>query len=72
MPRVAARPEEIMQSRYPLLKKWTAEDDQRLKSMAEAGCRPHVIAEKLRRSEAAVRARAWQQGLSLRLIYQKR
>ena len=48
--------EGTMQSRYPLLKKWTAEDDQLLKKMAAAGCRPNVIAEKLSRSEAAVRS----------------
>jgi hypothetical protein len=66
------RAEGIMQPFDPLLKKWTAEDDERLRSMAAAGYRPHEIAEKLNRSEAAVRSRAWQQGISLRLILQKR
>ncbi|PSO22928.1 hypothetical protein [Bradyrhizobium sp. MOS002] len=61
-----------MQSRYPLLKKWTAEEHERLKALAEAGWRPDEIAGELGRSEAAVRVRAWQHGISLRLVTQKR
>ncbi|MGY4513428.1 hypothetical protein [Bradyrhizobium sp. USDA 3650] len=45
-----------MQSRYPLLKKWTAEEHERLKALAEAGWRPDAIAGELGRSEAAVGA----------------
>jgi hypothetical protein len=62
----------IMQSRYPLLKKWTAEEHERLKALAEAGWRPDEIAGELGRSEAAVRVRAWQHGIALRLVTQKR
>ncbi len=61
-----------MQSRYPLLRKWTAEEHEKLKAMAEAGRRPDEIAAELNRSEAAVRVRAWQHGIALRLVTQKR
>ena len=61
-----------MQSRYPLLKKWTAEEHEKLKALAEAGQRPHEIAAELGRSEAAVRVRAWQHGITLRTITSKR
>lgn len=61
-----------MQTRYPLLKKWTPQDHARLKSLAESGRRPDEIARELDRSEAAVRARAWQYGIELRLVTQKR
>jgi hypothetical protein len=61
-----------MQSRYPLLKKWTAEEHERLTALAEAGWRPDEIAAELGRSEAAVRVRAWQHGIALRLVTQKR
>jgi hypothetical protein len=61
-----------MQLRYPLLRKWTAEEHEQLKSMAEQGNRPDEIAIKLGRSEAAIRVRAWQHGISLRLVTQKR
>ncbi|WP_339031731.1 hypothetical protein WHZ78_24190 [Bradyrhizobium symbiodeficiens] len=61
-----------MQFRYPLLKKWTAQEHERLKALAEAGRRPDEIALELDRSEAAVRARAWQHGIGLRLVTQKR
>ena len=61
-----------MQSRYPLLKKWTAEEHERLKALAGAGWRPDEIASELGRSEAAVRVRAWQHGIALRLDTQKR
>ena len=59
-------------SRYPLLTKWTAEDHDRLKMMAAAGARPDEIAAELQRTEAAIRARAWQHGIALRLVTQKR
>ena len=61
-----------MQSRYPLLKRWTAEEHERLKAMAEAGRRPDEIALELNRSEAAVRVRAWQHGIALRAVTAKR
>ncbi|MFK4381513.1 SANT/Myb-like DNA-binding domain-containing protein [Bradyrhizobium sp. USDA 223] len=54
-----------MQSRYPLLKRWTAEEHERLKALAEAGGRPDEIAAELNRTEAAVRVRAWQHGIAL-------
>lgn len=61
-----------MQSRYPLVTKWTAVEHEQLKIMAEAGERPGVIAKALGRSEAAVRVRAWQHGILLRRVTQKR
>jgi hypothetical protein len=61
-----------MPSLHPLLKKWTAEEHERLKVLAEAGRRPDEIAKELNRTEAAVRVRAWQHGIPLRLITQKR
>lgn len=61
-----------MQSRYPLLKRWTAEEHECLKAMAEAGRRPDEIALELNRSEAAVRVRAWQHGIALRTVTAKR
>ncbi len=61
-----------MQSRYPLLKRWTADEHERLKMLAEAGRRPDEIAAELNRSEAAVRVRAWQHGIALRTVTQKR
>jgi DNA-binding NarL/FixJ family response regulator len=61
-----------MQSRYPLLKKWTAEEHERLKEMAAEGRRPDEIAKELNRSEAAVRVRAWQHGIELRIVVPKR
>ena len=61
-----------MQSRYPLLRKWTAEEHEKLKALAEAGRRPDEIAAELDRSEAAVRVRAWQHGIALRTITSKR
>lgn len=64
--------ERSSQSSYPLLKKWTAEDHERLKSLAAAGVRPDEIAKQLNRSEAAVRVRAWQHGIALRLATNKR
>ena len=67
-----ARQLPTMQSRDPLLKKWTAEEHERLKALAKAGSRPDEIAGELGRSEAAVRVRAWQHGIALRLATQKR
>ncbi|WP_245269537.1 hypothetical protein [Bradyrhizobium japonicum] len=48
------------------------EEHEQLKTMAEAGKRPDEIASALRRSEAAVRARAWQHGIDLRTVTGKR
>jgi hypothetical protein len=61
-----------MQLRYPILKRWTAEDHERLKTLAALGYRPDQIADELQRAEAAVRVRAWQHGVALRLVTQKR
>lgn len=60
-----------MQSHWPLVKRWTAEEHERLRTLAEAGMRPDEIASALARSEKAVRARAWQYGIALRLIAPK-
>ncbi|MGY3237376.1 copper homeostasis protein CutC [Bradyrhizobium sp. USDA 4472] len=60
------------QSSYPLLKKWTAEEHERLKQLAAAGIRPGEIAKLLKRTEAAVRIRAWQHGIALRITTKKR
>jgi hypothetical protein len=38
--------------------KWTPEEDARLKSLIEANTSHHLIAEKLKRSVPAIRARA--------------
>ncbi|WP_247301798.1 hypothetical protein [Bradyrhizobium sp. 179] len=43
------------------------EEHEQLKGMAEAGRQPDEIAKELNRSEAAVRIRAWQHGIALRL-----
>ncbi len=56
-----------LQSTWPLVKRWTAEEHARLKALAEAGMRADEIASTLARSEKAVRARAWQHGIILKL-----
>lgn len=56
-----------MQSRYPIFHKWTPEDHERLKVMAADGRWPREIAAALKRTEASVRARAWQHGIALRV-----
>ena len=61
-----------MQSTWPLVKRWTAEDHDRLKALAESGMRADEIAATLACSEKAVRARAWQHGIPLRLLAPKR
>ena len=58
-----------MQSRYPLLKKWTAEEHERLKALAEAGRRPDEIARELNRSEAAVRSAARLGVLAMAVVF---
>lgn len=57
-----------MQSSWPLIKRWTDEEHQRFKALAEVGVRAEDIASTLGRSEKAVRARAWQHGITLRLL----
>jgi hypothetical protein len=57
-----------MQSTWPLVKRWTAEEHERLKAMAESGMRAEEIASSLARSEKAVRARAGQHGITLKLL----
>src|SRR5437764_271759 len=46
------------QSRYPLVRRWTSEEHERLLAMAAAGSRPDEIARALGRTEPAVRVRA--------------
>jgi len=70
--RSRSQPNRSMPSRYPLLKKWSSEEHELLKALAADGHRPDIIARKLERSEAAVRVRAWQHGIPLRLVTQKR
>ncbi|EJN11967.1 hypothetical protein PMI42_04686 [Bradyrhizobium sp. YR681] len=60
-----------MQSTWPLVKRWTAEEHHRLKTLAESGMRADEIAATLSRSEKAVRARAWQHGITLKLLAPK-
>jgi len=60
-----------MQSTWPLVKRWTAEEHERLKALAESGMRADEIAATLSRSEKAVRARAWQHGITLKLLAPK-
>jgi hypothetical protein len=59
------------QSTWPLVKRWTAEEHERLKALAALGMRPDEIARTLARSEKAVRARAWQHGITLKLLATK-
>ncbi|MCK1714021.1 Myb-like DNA-binding domain-containing protein [Bradyrhizobium sp. 143] len=56
------------QSRYPLVRRWTPEDHQRLVAMAAAGNRPDEIARALGRTEPAVRGRAHLHNIPLRLV----
>jgi hypothetical protein len=48
------------------LKRWTLEEDERLKSMILAGCPPGDIAFKLNRSISAIYSRAHQLHLSFK------
>jgi hypothetical protein len=58
----------LNQSSWPLIKRWTDEEHAQLKAMAASGARVDEIALALNRSEKAVRARAAQHGIDLRLI----
>lgn len=60
------------QSRYPLVRRWTSEEHERLLAMAAAGSRPDEIARALGRTEPAVRGRANLHNNPLRLVTQKR
>ncbi|MGY4596352.1 transposase-like protein [Bradyrhizobium sp. GM22.5] len=60
------------QSRYPLVRRWTPEEHERLLAMAAAGSRPHEIARALGRTEAAVWGRAHLYNIPLRLVTPKR
>ncbi|TYO60900.1 hypothetical protein FXV83_41210 [Bradyrhizobium hipponense] len=62
----------MVQSRLPLVRRWTPEEHQRLLTMAAAGSRPDEIASALGRTEAAVRGRAHLYNIPLRLVTQKR
>jgi hypothetical protein len=46
--------------------RWTSEEDELFRRMAEANTRPELIAAKLNRSVHAVRARAYTIGLPLK------
>ena len=46
--------------------RWTPEEDDLFRTMAEANIRPEIIAAKLNRSIQAVRARAYTIGLPLK------
>jgi DNA-binding NarL/FixJ family response regulator len=58
----------LNQSSWPLIKRWTDEEHAQLKTMAAEGARVDEIALALNRSEKAVRARAAQHGIELRLV----
>jgi hypothetical protein len=60
------------QSRYPLVKRWTPEEHERLVAMAAAGSRPGEIAGALGRTEKAIRGRAHLHNIPLRLVTLKR
>ncbi|MCK1385086.1 Myb-like DNA-binding domain-containing protein [Bradyrhizobium sp. 21] len=62
----------MQQSRYPLLRRWTPEEHERLVAMAAAGRRPDEIARALGRTEPAVRGRANTHNIPLRLVTQQR
>jgi hypothetical protein len=47
-------------------KRWTPQEDDRFRRMAEANTRPEVIAAKLNRSVHAIKARAYTIGLPLK------
>src|SRR5216684_7496656 len=47
-------------------KRWTPQEDDRFRRMAEANTRPEVIAAKLNRSVHAIKARAYMIGLPLK------
>ena len=48
--------------------RWTSEEDELFRRMAEANTRPELIAAKLNRSVHAVRARAYTIGLPLKWL----
>lgn len=60
------------QSRYPLVRRWTPEEHERLLKMAAAGSRPDEIAQALGRTEKAVRSRAHLHKIHWRLVTLKR
>lgn len=60
------------QSRYPIVRRWTTEEHERLVTMAAAGSRPDAIASALGRTEKAVRGRAHLHNIPLRLLTLKR
>jgi hypothetical protein len=48
--------------------RWTPQDDDLLRRMAEANTRPEIIAAKLNRSVHAIKARAYTIGLPLKWL----
>lgn len=51
-------------SPWPILRRWTPEEDELLTALVSAGKRPALIAAKLKRTKSAVLARASQRRLS--------
>jgi hypothetical protein len=51
---------------------WTPEEEHRLRALAEAGRTAAVIAERLKRSEGAIRYRAAMLGVSFRRIAKRK
>ena len=47
-------------------RRWTSQEDDLFRSMAEAGARPELIAAKLKRSVPAIKTRAYAIGLPLK------
>jgi hypothetical protein len=50
---------------------WTAEDDDRLKSLIEANMSIHLIAAKMKRTTQAVKYRANSMGISTKRVWMK-
>jgi hypothetical protein len=48
---------------------WTAEDDERLKSLIEAGVSMNLVAAKMKRTIQAVKWRANARGISIRRVW---
>jgi hypothetical protein len=55
-------------SAYPLFPRWTEEDDDQMRTLAQSGISAAAIAEWLNRSKAAVRKRARGLGLTFRMV----
>ncbi|PSO16459.1 SANT/Myb-like DNA-binding domain-containing protein [Bradyrhizobium sp. MOS003] len=62
----------MARDRYPLIKHWTPEEEQRLREMLSQGSRPGQIAEALDRTPKAVRNRANHLGLTFSRVRGRR